>query len=282
MLIIGFYLPLTHLIGDRLRICEDGSSIIARYLDFPGNLNQILDDCLKLIRTHLYYDATFLKPSTEIIVEHPSIPATARIIQLSAGELLKIFTDYSADEIGRLDGLYEHGKVFLNKGMWCVASIIHEALHACSLISLVGKENEPVRPLYEGLTELYTGYILFKEFRNLYDFCWRGDTDVICQLRYYTTTGVWGTFCHFVPMSETFRVYFYTGSRDLRATFDQFVERLHVLGHEQFKNPLTIPLDKPTHLKFYDQCRKNFGEKACDRYYNHPELSLDFENIRVG
>jgi hypothetical protein len=124
----------------------------------------------------------------------------------------------------------DYGKVFLRKGKWCISSIIHEALHACSIISLVPEEDiEPIRLLYEGLTELYTGYLLFKQFRNSYRYR-MGDTDVICRLKYPTTTPVWGAFCHFIPISETFRIYFHTDSVDWRSQFDRLAERLHVLG----------------------------------------------------
>lgn len=208
------------------------------------------------------------------------IPASQRVVELETVDFLKIAQGYDEVTIHDVRGIYNpnDGKIYLHSGHWCIKTAIHETLHACSIPSL---SNFPkFRLLYEGLTELFTGYILYKERPNSYQLCWRAKEDRMCQNTYNETVRIWGAFCHFVPISETFRIYFHTGSDDLTRLQEKFVDRVSTITGKNFTNPF-VSGGISAHSKFDDQCRKCLPRMKYNQIWNSRDLYTNFSTMKI-
>lgn len=170
------------------------------------------------------------------------------------------------------------GKIYLHRGKWCIETIIHELLHACSITGIIPLDDRYTE-FIEGLTEFYTGYILFKAYPEVYQYCWRSETQWQCQMTYPRSTRLWGAFCHYVPIKETLPIYFYAGgSTDHAAIMNTFVDTVRSHGYSKFDNPLTRG-SMPIHERFKTICKVSF--KNFDNLYSSREKCTDFKDMKM-
>ena len=163
----------------------------------PSGLDVLRNTAISLIRKNLYSNAHMVNPSNAvtlnltypIIGEHTIAPSEIiyEVEKIDLDRLLQMDT-------GGLKGCYNYGegKIFLVRNNWCIETIIHETLHSCSRFS-IQTELQKYLNLYEGLTEFFTGYILYKEFQDCYNNCFR-TTGQLCQMTYDNYIKLWVGF----------------------------------------------------------------------------------------
>lgn len=253
----------------RKNIIQDSSS---------DELNRLTKMALVLIQKHIFKNARRVNKSTAVTV-NISYPPRSHTISPSelVFEMEKIEFDrkLKVNTTG-IKGCYnrDEGKIYLNKEWWCIETIIHETLHACSRTS-ESDQLDKYHLLYEGLTEFYTGYILFKEFGECYKACFQTNFERLCQMTYEDTTKLWVAFCNFIPLSTTIGIYFNTGkSWDDEVT--KFVENVKD-KFKKFSNPFSKG-KLSTNLKFEIQCRVSFG-KEFKKICKDREKFVDFGKV---
>jgi len=197
--------------------------------------NSILD----LIRMHLCRDADQVNPPTSanLQITQPfqtryTSPAEELVLEIDAMDL---FRHIGITDFG-MRGCYKpsEGKIYLVKNKWCLETLIHETLHACSINS---KDPELTRydQLFDGLTEFYTGYLLFHEFNECYTNCFM-PAGQLCEMVYDPYTKLWATLCHFISLRNTLGIYFPTDNL-WDDEVDTFVQRINDLGFPKFSRP---------------------------------------------
>lgn len=239
--------------------CDDRDNIVGgAFPDFNGLTNH----ALKLIQTHIYPNAKRVNPSQAVTL---ALSQPHREHTISPSEMVfeidKIDLDNKLDiDTTGYKGCYirEEGQMYLCKGNWCIETIIHETLHACSRES-ESDELDKYYPFFEGLTEFYTGFILFREYQSCYENCFRTDIRRLCQITYEELTKLWVAFCNFVPLSITTCLYF-NDNNSWGDTVTKFVKKVNELGFTNFKNPFSKG-KLSTDQKFAIQCNNSFPEE---------------------
>lgn len=263
-----------------MSLCDAGRSFVetARL-----NLATQLDSTITTIQSELFPQAQFANPSVVTTMRQGplgqvTVPADVRVVELQEADLLQLVPGYQP---GTLRGVYNPalGKILLNNKLWCTSTIIHETLHAVSTFSVRNDLGRKLLPLVEGLTEFYTGYLLFKAFPNCYATCWRNDSVCGCQCTYGPQVKIWSSLCHFLPIKETCGIYFWDDSRDWESKWTSFIRRIRESGHPTFKDVLQNSRTLGWAL-FRQECMNNFGSDY-KKIYESDERSLDLSGIVV-
>lgn len=243
-------------------------------------IDGLVDRSLELIKKHIFPNAHRVNPSIQMELTLTK-PRFWKYI-LSPDEKAFVLDPIDLANIAGIEdatntkGCYisEYGKTFLNKTSWCIETVIHETLHSCSLTSLI-PELRKYRMLYEGLTEFYTGYILYKEYHDAYENCWKTELGRYCQLTYEQSTKFWSSFCNFIPISITTGIYFHSNSVDWHKAYETFIASIRNLGYSKFNNPLSSK-GPSAHLNFYKECASSFGSefsKICSSREKFTDMS---------
>lgn len=245
----------------------------------PSGLNDLTEQALKLIQKHVFSNARRVNPSQAVTL---SLSYQQTEYTISPAELVFEIEKIDFDKKIETDttgyrGCYirEEGKIFLARGNWCIETIIHETLHACSRES-ESDELDKYYPFFEGLTELYTGFILFKEYQLCYQNCFRTNIGRLCQITYEELTKLWMAFCNFVPLNVTTALYFNNNSTWDKAT-KNFENTVNQLGFPNFRNPFSKG-KLSTDLKFAIQCRRAFGTEF-DEICESKNRYVDYTNV---
>lgn len=176
---------------------------------------------------------------------------------------------------GLLKGIYipDMGKIFLNHQLWCLKTLIHETLHSLSVSSSSSSTNRQYVQFFEGLTELYTGYLLKKQYDFCYNNCWKTCKESLCYCTYQRDVKIWLGICHFIPFNYTFPLYFWNGEDRWEALWRVFIERIRNYGYPKFE--MIIDQDKkPKWLALHQEALKRFGREYLE-IYNDIENPLD-------
>jgi len=245
----------------------------------PGGLIRMRDSIFDLIRKYLFPNAVQVNPprSVTLQISKPTrkqytSPAQELILEIEAMDLFQ----HLRTMIPGLRGCYRamEGKTYLVKGMWCLETLIHETLHACSR-PVLEPELKRYDELFDGLTELYTGYILFKEYQKCYTDCFIS-TGQQCEITYYDYTKLWTAFCNFISLENTLGIYFPT-EKIWDDEVDLFVSRIKKLGFNKFTNPFgQAGLSSVTRFEII--CNKTFGDDYFDICEDRNRFT-DFSNF---
>ena len=176
-------------------------------------------------------------------------------------------------------GIYDNGKIFLKEDNWCRKTLYHEALHGVSRFSLPAVSSLGHRHLLfsEGLTEFFTGYILFRDHKTCFE-SWKRGTFEECRLSSYKSkVKLWCTFCNFIKIDEVTKLYFWTGADSWDQTYTQFLTAIHNAGYPSFRDILNIGSD--SEMLFTQECINVFG-KDFQEILNSRK-SLDYDLIKV-
>lgn len=226
-----------------------------------SGLHSLRTTALDMIRRQLFQDADMVNSPTTVTL--PTSPFGGQQILLPTELIYEIektdFDNYTGVDNTDVKGAYmmSDGKVYLVKNMWCIETVIHEILHSCSRFS-----TEPVLQKflnwYEGLTELLTGYIIFRELSDCYEKCFR-PVGNLCQITYDPYVKLWVAFCNFVSIRTLIPIYFPT-ENSLDQEISEWVERVNQLGFPNFTNPI-VKGGMSTDTKFKIICQKTFGNQ---------------------
>lgn len=241
--------------------CQYGADYIRKLID--RSLSDGINEALKAIQKHLYPDAKFQngQPIVREISEEESIAEYRR----------------------RIKGVYrsKHKDMELVRGLWCIQTVFHESLHAVSAIQQL-EEAILLKPLFEGLTECLTGYLLYKEHQYSYHNCWKAEnTNFKCRIPdlYVPNCKRWGSFFHFLPVQVIIPLYF-EPIYDWKKMCGKFVELIHNKGYTNFNDVLgdIITNRSITDLSLWRECEKVFKKKF--KVYSWTYMGLDFSNLK--
>jgi len=179
-------------------------------------------------------------------------PSEEGVLKLSRGDWRRVFGRDRLDYIAIYLPL--DGKIYLQEDMWCLCNFVHETLHSRSILS---KKNGPYPNLYfvyEGITELLTGWILQSEFKE----CFSSWTTIeICFLKIYLRwVKIWNYFSWKIGIKKIIDIYFdYSLTDPLEALVELAINK----GYK-IKNVFS-PYDPNTDLesKFTDELSEVFG-----------------------
>lgn len=177
----------------------------------------------------------------------------------------------------------DDSRIYLHKDNWCIRTVYHEMLHICSLTSspnLVVRHNGMKhKAMYEGLTELLTGYVLSKTYPHSYHNCWWVHGRDLCQMTYDPQIYLWAAFCQCLSLSNTFPIYFNQTGKEWKQITTKFEDRVRSAGFKNFDNPLDDSSESDQG-RFFDECINAFGEKFQSAYETRSK-GVDFGLIRL-
>ena len=174
-------------------------------------------------------------------------------------------------------GIYKNGKIFLNDRNWCRKTLYHEALHSVSVFSLPSVFPIGRRFLFlsEGITEFFTGYILFKLHKGCYE-SWKRGIFEECRISYKNKVKIWCTFCNFIEIDKLAKFYFWTGKGTWNQRYTEFLQAIHNSGYPRFRDVLAM--GNNAEILFTQECIRNFGREF--REILDSRKSLDYTRIK--
>jgi hypothetical protein len=206
-----------------------------------------------------------------------SLTSGIRIIELNPVDILVNYPRFPIDA-GR--GLYDPliGKIILCQGKWCRETLLHETLHSVSFSSVRMDLRRRFLSLFEGLTEFFAGYIMFRKDSECY-VAWKENRYPYCSVTYVPSVRLWATFCRFIPMAELVKIFFWNGMPDWENHCHGLLDKIHQLGYPHFDDFIKRPV--PTvESKILEECLKNFGREKFRSIYEGPlPDALDFTQI---
>lgn len=241
-----------------------------------------LDEALQDIKSTLCIQAQIAgAPSRDKLIRVISggvqstrfLPLENRIIELPLHDILLNYPQYSRGIRGLFD--YKDGKIFICEGEWCREAILHEALHSVSFLCVRPDLRRRLLNLDNGLTEFFTGYVLYQRYKYCYS-AWRESLFPVCSVIYTAWVKLWGILCRFIPISELKKIYFWDGITRWETLYADFLSVIHQTGYPKFQDILRMPKKLPLEVHFYQECRKNFGKKKFDALYGSTQKSLDY------
>jgi hypothetical protein len=187
-----------------------------------------------------------------------------------------------AESRGSYRGLWNQNRkqmTFVDE-LWCVSTVVHETLHAASSIQAL-EEAIALKPLFEGITECLTGYILSKEYDYVYANCWKNDQASLCRISdlYRPNCSRWGAFFHFVPIKTALPLYF-EPTPNWSERCMRFAEAVRRSGYNAFRDVLKdalSSLNPTTDFMFWAECRRTFGKRFV--VLSGTPTGLDFSTI---
>lgn len=136
--------------------------------------------------------------------------STERIIELTRSDWRNVFGQNRLGVVALY--LPRDGKIYLHKDEWCLCNILHEILHSRSVFS---KKNGPhinLKFVYEGITELLTGWILRSHFKECFE-SWSKTTTCFLKL-YERWVKIWNYFSSKVGIEKIADIYFDTHHKE--------------------------------------------------------------------
>lgn len=235
-----------------------------QYMDTiaSSSIDHGVNEALNAIQTLIYSSAT--------LPQHSTIRRISRELAIAESKAsLRGNWDQNTQVMTLVDGL------------WCVSTVVHETLHAVSSIQAL-EEAIQLMPLFEGLTECLTGYILYKKYQYAFSNCWNTDNlEVWCRIPilYEPNCKRWGAFFHLVPLKTILPLYF-EAQPDWTTMCSKFVESVRQSGYNMFRDVLSDVLTSVapvTDYNFWAECRRSFGKKF--GIISGTPLALDFSTM---
>lgn len=199
-----------------------------------------------------------------------------RIIELDIAEIALNYPGFPATGRGLYDPIT--GKIILCQGKWCKETLIHETLHSVSFGAARLDLGRRYVNLFEGLTEFFTGFIMFCRYPACYE-AWKEERYQECSVTYAPSVRLWAAFCRFARIQELLRIYFWDGTTDWEKRCDELIASIHQAGYPAFGDFRRRPI--PTiEMKILDECLKSFGRPQFMHIYESALTELlDFNQI---
>lgn len=236
------------------------------------------------IQNHIAPTATITLPDKEVFLtlkrpgpDGPIIGKDQLVVKLDPIDFNHKFLP-NASHLMTLRGIYNIAdkRIYLNDGHWCIKNLVHETLHACSIVTKFN-DAKSYKEFFEGLTELYAGYLLSKSYQSSFNNCWQSQMKTKCSMNYNRSLKTWAAFCCFIPLKKTASIYFNNNSISLEEQFARFTSELVGLGYKKFESfPNMNDLDIVN--EFQQRCSESFGES-----YNamiDTSFKIDFTKLK--
>ena len=190
------------------------------------------------------------------------LSAETRILELDVAE---IAINYPGMPMG-VRGLHDtnSGKIILCQSNWCRETLIHETLHKFSFTAVRPDIGRRYINFFEGLTEFFTGYTLYKKYTQCYQ-AWKSEVYRECRVTYIPFVKLWAAFCRFIPLHNLVPVYFWDGTNDWETKCSGLIQAVHKAGYNNFGDFRIHPT--PTiEGKILDESMRNFGRVQFRKY----------------
>lgn len=261
-------------------LCHDRPVYLVSAL---GNLDGILNDALKDVRTVLYPSANFVVSPTGIMDYYNDLDelitlnqGTSRIKELNPLAFLAT-TKYSGAGGYHL----ESGRIFLEEGSWCRICAIHETLHSVSIFAANKKIATQFDFLSEGITELFTGYVLWKRYPVCFDAWkqkiyypeWCGSSQ-----DYTIMARKWYTFCRFVDFGILKKLFFGIRQMKWSNAWKRFINDINSTHNGNFSCSLKgyFGLFEDN---FFSELKRSFGQTKVEKVFEMESYNFDFSLI---
>jgi len=135
-----------------------------------------------------------------------SSPSKERVLEIPRDNWIRVF-GYDRSVVDAF-AIYSpsDGKICLQRDKWCLCNFVHETLHSRSILS---KKDGPYRNLkfvYEGITELLTGWLLQDAFKECFSVWSKIET---CFLKSYQRwVKMWNYFSWRIGIQRIINIYF--------------------------------------------------------------------------
>jgi len=151
----------------------------------------------------------------EVLGMEVSPPENLRVVV----EPRRSFTRGSYDPIRRILTLYDND--------WCRKTFIHELFHAISAFSQIPELQKVAKlekDFIEGLTEFFTGYVLFMKYRKCYNTCVESRYPV-CAMSYEKDVKLFGATAQLlIPISDFAGIYVYNPNVNWFEQYRRFLD----------------------------------------------------------
>ena len=160
---------------------------------------------------------------------------------------------------------YMEKKLYLYGNNWCRKTVLHELLHAASFFTNVGELQliyEKQERIIEGLTEFFTGYILFVKYRKCYD-NWVNERYFVCTISYKVYVRLLGAIAQvLIPIHDLARLYFYNPNLNWYEVYEEFKKKHSLKEFFEVEFPRFPKLRK----QFMDIIRRKLGDDEAERF----------------
>lgn len=152
------------------------------------------------------------------------LPENLRIVIEPRRSFTKVgFARGSYDPIERVITLYDND--------WCRKTFIHELFHAISAFSRIPELQKVAgseRDFVEGLTEFFTGCILFMKYRECYN-AWIESRYPVCAISYEENVRLFGATAQvLVSVSDFVKIYVYNPNVDWFEQYKKFLDSYNI------------------------------------------------------
>jgi len=245
-----------------------------------NNLDQALSDALEDIQDSLC-------PSSAFVIQQPkafqyrdfNIPGILFPNSSRAKEFPPDLYHINFGLRSRGDYHPDSGRIFLKQESWCRTCLIHETLHSVSIFAA----NIPIGNRYpflrEGLTELLTGYVIWRQHPTCYESWKVGRHLQWCAMSndYRNMARIWYTFCRFVHLNTVKRLFFAIDKRNWSRIWNRFLDEINENGF-RFRNPLRGNFAR-LQDRFLSECIRSFGRLDVERIYEPESNNFDFNAL---
>lgn len=166
-------------------------------------------------------------------------------------------------------------QIILQQNFWCIKTLIHENLHSCSITARIPNLLK-YRSFFEGITEFFAGYILYREFSSAYEHCWKGDSTLLCSMSYGVETRTMISIARYVPMMYIRQLYFGKTLKDWQSSWESVEKYIKTKIDSTFSNPLNVKNGLTLFSELQDQCIK---WKNFEQIFELTESSTDLSKI---
>lgn len=256
--------PFTKLIEyfKRPSFCSQGTILLER-VEASNGLEKLLDEGLELIKREIYPQATQSIRSRD--------KKANRIVELNKPDFRSNFGDKRGVYKTRFERKAKSGRIFLQKGQWCLKTLLHEALHTVSVFSARKDLGRKFWLLNEGLTEFFTGYLLHRSHGSCHE-AWKTKKYSACSISYFDQVRLWCTLCNFISLQEVQKIYFRDpAAPEWEKIWKQFIQRINKAGYRGFTD--AVKGDKKP-----KEILKHFPEDF-RRIYHSRDQNLDYGRI---
>lgn len=233
--------------------CLDGERLIS--LVCSDRTDAFTDEILNVIVHELSPSTLRTNRSEAVTLKFPgptgdhSYTTSQWTIILDKIDFSTRFPEHNPDLV---QGIYDasQNKIFLNRELFCLKTIVHECLHSCSWGSYDPflQINESI--MFDGLTEFFTGYILAKHFPNSFA-CWIDPNPYLCNMNYVNVMKIFSSLCTFISILTLTKIYFYDPYSNFNSAFSDFITEVRKVS-PGFNNPLGKEI--PTYWGIKTEC----------------------------
>jgi len=159
--------------GKLLLSCLERQTFLQKTRTGQG-LEEQRQNTINDIRSTIYPKAVVAPPTMGCMLRIASagpssslfLSAQTRIIEFPE---IDILSNYHYPYSGTLRGVHdwERGKILLCEGKWCRETLIHEILHSVSFPCVRSDLRRRLINFFEGLTEFFAGYVMFRCYHNV-------------------------------------------------------------------------------------------------------------------